>query len=136
MNQKDISDIVILEVVNSFPQLKNTQTVREDYTIDVKLKSIHGKITLWLTTQNSQITIGFNVAEGKFDWHTHIDVLNREKDDRSFKEAINIINSIITDKSIIIYSSILGYFPTDNDEGIYEYKQEDEIIEVYRWSDL
>jgi hypothetical protein len=50
----------------------------------------------------------------------------------------SLIDEIISGKVILIYSSVLGYFPGDAEdmEGKMKYKEPDEIIELRYWRDL
>jgi hypothetical protein len=135
MNQKEFTEYIIPKIIDRFPQFKGLCTTKPNDIIDIDYKSPQGKLILRLTTQAKEVTIGFDSGT-KLDWHVHMNQFGANTPDEELEEAIKRIDNIITDKEIIVYSSVLGYFITDDIEGINKYKEKDEIIETFYWSDL
>ena len=135
MEQKEFTEYIIPKIIDRFPDFKDLCVIQPNDITNINYKSQQAKITLRLSTQDKEITIGFANAT-KFDWHTHISLLGANTPDEELEEAIKLIDRILTDKEIIIHSTVLGYFIADNIDDINKYKQKDEIIEIYYWSDL
>ncbi len=135
MKQKQFTDYVIPKIIDRFPELKNCVVLKSDEIINIDYKSPLGKLTLWLTTQDNEITIGF-ADDTKFGWHTHMNMFGAVNPDEEIDEAIELISNILTDQYKIIHSTVLGYFIGGDTDGENKYKQEDEITESFYWSEL
>jgi hypothetical protein len=135
MEQKEFTDYIIPKIIDRFPQLKNCVQFKPNDIINIDYKSQQGKLTLRLTTQDKEITVGFAI-DSKFGWHTHMNMFGAETPDEEIEEAIMLIDSIFRDQEKIVHSTVLGYFITDDIEDVDKYKQEDEIIETFYWSEL
>ncbi len=135
MEQKEFTNYVTPKIIDRFPQFRGLCTTKSKDIVDIDYKSQRGKLTLWLTTQNKEITIGFT-GDTECDWHTHMSLFGANTPDEEVEEAIKLIDKILTDKEKIVYSTVLGYFIAGDIEGIEKYKQEDEIIKIFYWSDL
>jgi hypothetical protein len=109
--------------------------VKPEGIVDIEYKSPQGLLTLWLTTQNKEITIGFSGNQNLGDFHTHMSLYGANTPDEELKEAVKLIEDIISDRLTIVYSSILGYTLLDLEE-IREYQQANELIGVTSWSKL
>ena len=132
MNQKELSEYVFTKIIKRF---KSLQTFKYDDIVDIEYKSPKGRIILRLTTQENEITLGF--ASGKkLGWHKHMDQFGVNTPDEQLELAFELIEDIIMDKKTIVYSSVKGYFMTDDIEGLEEFKEKDEIIQTFYWSDL
>ncbi|MFD0766625.1 hypothetical protein ACFQZI_17320 [Mucilaginibacter lutimaris] len=64
---------------------------------------------LWITTQDKEITIGFEGKPQLNDWHTRVTSYDLGLIDNDIKDAIKIIENIINDKEEIACSNINGY---------------------------
>ena len=135
MEQKEFTYYVISKIVERFPQFRELCTKKPNDIIDIDYKSNKGKLTFWLTTQDSEITLGFT-GDSDCDWHTHMSLFGANTPDEELEVAIDFIDSIISDKKKIIHSSIEGYFPTDNVEVDFMNNEKGEELQVFKWSDL
>jgi hypothetical protein len=135
MEQKEFTEYIIPKIIDRFPQFKDECTIKHNNIIDIEYKSRKGKLIFWLTTQDKEITVGFK-GDTKCDWHTHMSLFGANIPDKELEEAIKLIDNILTDKEMIVHSTVFGYFITDNINGINKYKQKDEIIKTFYWSDL
>ncbi len=135
MNQKVFTDYVIPKILDRFPQFKGFCINKPNDTVDIDYKSQHKKLTFRLTTQDSEITIGF-ASDTRFDWHTHMNMFGANTPDEEVQVAIKLIDDIISNKQIIAYSTVSGYFITDDLDGLNEDKENGEIFETYYWSEL
>ena len=135
MEQKEFTNYIIPKIIDRFPQFENLCTIKPNDIIDIDYKSPRGKLTFWLTTQDKEITVGFT-GDTECDWHTHMSLFGANTPDEELDEAVQLIDSILNGKEKIIYSTVLGYFITDDIDGVDKYKQENEIIKTFYWSDL
>jgi len=135
MEQKEFTNYIIPKINDRFPQFKDFCTLKSNDIIDIDFKSKNNNLTLWLTTQDKEITLGFT-GDQDCDWHTHMSLFGANTPDEELQVAINLIDNIINDKEQIIHSTELGYFITDDIEGLNKYKQPNEIIKTFYWSEL
>jgi hypothetical protein len=135
MEQKEFTYYIISKIVERFPQFRELCTKKPNDIIDIDYKSNTSKLTFWLTTQDKEITLGFNSDSG-CDWHTHMSLFGANTPDEELEVAVDFIDSILGDRKKVIHSSIVGYFPTDNVEDEFMNKEKDEVLEVFKWSDL
>ncbi|MEP7251401.1 MAG: hypothetical protein ABI683_03450 [Ginsengibacter sp.] len=136
MNQKEFTDYIIPKIIDRFPQFKDLCTVKPNDIIDIDYKSQYGKLTFWLTTQDKEITLGFT-GDNECDWHIHITPYSEDLPDEQLAIAIDFINNILSDKKKIVHSNISGYWVADkNIDEILKEQEENETLEIFKWSDL
>jgi hypothetical protein len=135
MNQKEFTEYTIPKIIARLPFLEDFCTFKPNDIIDIAYKSKKGKLTIWLTTQNAEITIGF-AGDTECDWHTHMSQFGANTPDEGIQAAIKILDSIINNKERIIHSTASGYFITDNVDDVTKDPQACEIIETFYWSEL
>lgn len=135
MDQKEFSGIIIPRLLKRFPQFKEVYVYRSNGVADIEYKSNQGLLTLWITTQVKEITIGFSENDNQFGFHIHMSQFGAKTPDEELKEATILIGDIIGDREMIIYSNILGYMIGDINE-IRKYQQADELIGTTVWSKL
>ncbi len=135
MEQKEFSENIISKIIERFPQFGRSGVFIPNDIVDIDYKSNLGKLIFRVSTQNNEITIGF-AYDTKFDWHMHMSQFGTNTPDEELQVAISLIDKIINDKVKIVHSTLLGYFITDDMDGIYKYQEKDEIIETFYWSEL
>ena len=135
MEQKEFTDYIISKILDRFPQFKDLCIVKPNNIIDIDYKSKKGKLTFWLTTQNKEITLGFT-GDTQCDWHAHMSLFGANTPNEELHVAIDLINDILSDKTKIIHSSIRGFYCIVNISEENEYKEKNEVINVFKWSDL
>lgn len=135
MEQKDFTEYIIPKLSERFPQFSNLCTHKPNDIIDINYKSPRGNVVLVTTTQGKEITVGLE-CDSKFGWHVHMSQFGANLPHEQLEQAINIIDSIITGKEKIVYSSTMGYFVSDDIDNVGKNKAKDEIIKVFYWSEL
>ena len=135
MEQKEFTGYIISRITDRFPQFKNSCTTKANEVVDIDFKSRNGKLTLWLTTQDQEVTIGFT-GDQECDWHTHMSLFNAYTPEEELLTAIDLIENILSDKEVILHSSLSGYFLADNIENVMNQKMKDEVIVTAYWGDL
>ncbi len=71
MNQIQFSKYVLEGLLKRFPKFINHFRLENDI-MTIEYPSKTGLLLLWITTQDEEITIGFDNKEGNCDWHTHM----------------------------------------------------------------
>jgi hypothetical protein len=135
MEQKEFSNFVVPRLLEQFPQFKEVCIYTPNGVVYIAYKSNQGLLTLLISTQDKEITIGFSENENLFGFHTHMSMFGATTPGEEIEEAINLINDIIGDRETIIYSSIEGYMLGDINE-IRKHQQPDELIGTTVWSKL
>lgn len=115
MEQKEYTEYVIPKLLEHFPMFENDITIRPEGITDIDHKSNRGKLVLWITTQDKEITIGLTCDE-KGDWHTHMSLFGANTPDEEIEVAVGIINDIIGDRLLIVNSEEHGYIPYGPEE--------------------
>jgi hypothetical protein len=135
MEQLEFTNYIIPELIKRFPQFEGHLTTKPDNIIDIDFKSNKGNLTLWVTTQDKEITIGFT-GYTECDWHTHMSLFGANTPREELLAAIDLIDSIFTDKRPIAYSNLNGYFLTDSVEEVNIKLDSGEAIQILKWNDL
>ena len=97
MNQKEFTEYTIPKIIARLPSLEDFCTFKPNDIIDIDYKSKKGKLTVWLTTQNIEITIGFT-GDTECDWHAHMSQFGANTPDEGIRAAIELLDNIINNK--------------------------------------
>lgn len=135
MEQKYFTDYIIPKLVDRFPQFAKCCTVKPNDIGDIDYKSPQGKLTLWITTQDKEITVGFT-GMPDCDWHTHMSLFGANTPEEELNAAIHLIHDILNDYEPIIYSNLNGYFLTDDISELGNNLSYNETVQIFRWSEL
>jgi len=136
MNQKEFTNYIIPKLIRRFPQFCEFCTQKPNDIVDIDYKSPNGELTLWVTTQDKEITIGFNSEPPLHDWHIHMSQLNANTPREELEAAVKLLENILTDGEAIVASNIMGHSLIYDINDIENYKEEGEIIRIVYWSDL
>lgn len=107
MEQIEFTNYVISKIVKQLPQFVKVENDTPSY-IDIELSSRKGILTLWVGTEDEQITIGIS-GDASSGWHMHLNTFNNCILDNEIERAIQIISNIINDETKIHYSITSGY---------------------------
>jgi hypothetical protein len=135
LNQNEFSKYILNRLLQRFPQFNNYYKLENDI-MTIEYPSKTGLLILWITTQDNEITIGFDNIEGDCEWHTHMSQYNAYEPEDELREAINLINNILIGNEIIVFNNNLGVFITDNPEETIKNKLEGEILELKKWYEI
>jgi hypothetical protein len=135
MEQKEFTDYIIPKILDRFPRFAEFCINKPGNVIDVEYKSSQGKLTLWITTQDREITAGFT-GDTDCDWHCHMSSLGANKPDEEFESLTELINGILNDQEPIVYSNLHGYSLTEDINEVDKDLDVDEKIRVFKWSEL
>ena len=135
MTQKEFSKYVLDEILKRFPEFVYHVKLENDI-MTIEYPSKLGILNLWITTQDNEITIGFDNKEGTCDWHIHMSQYSAFEPEDELREAINLVNNIIKGKEIIVFKNNKAYKLTKNSKNEVEEKQDDDIIEFKKWDEI
>ncbi len=126
MTQEQFTSYILQGLINTFPQFANCITQKPEDVIDIDYNSNKGNLTLWITTQDKEITIGFE-DNMNTDWHTHMSCFGANMPQEQLEAAIDFIRNILNDTETILFSEELGHHLDDSTE---------DTVRTYKWSEL
>jgi hypothetical protein len=97
--QKRISELMLNQFRLTFPAQIFELKEHADFSIDILIK--RKRITLWVTTYDAEISMGFDNEAGECAWHSHMELLNAFLFEEQIETAIKILQNIFTDKTKI-----------------------------------
>lgn len=134
IEQKQFTEKVVKKLLERFPQFVDHCVQKLSDVVDIEYKSNTGALELYITTQDIEITIGFDGAKKLSDWHIHITTYDESDLDNDIESALDVIDDILSDKSPILHSNLRGYSLHNKDQIVEP--QAEEIIVKKRWSEL
>jgi hypothetical protein len=134
MNQKEYSNYILDKLLKEFPQFIDYYNYKDDVII-IEFPSPAGFVKLWITTQDSELTIGLEGKVPKMDWHTHMSLFSAYEPDE-FREASQLIKNIFGGKEYIVFNSELGYSIAESPNDAIENRKDNEKVEIKKWNDL
>jgi hypothetical protein len=123
MTQIEFTDFALRELLIRFPLFYEHYIYETQEVVKIDCPSKRSLLTLRISTNENELTVGFSAGDSQFGWHIHMDILGAQIPEDKVELAKELIQSIISDKETIIYSSQLGYFISECN-NIEEYKQE------------
>lgn len=136
MTQSEYSALAKDYLFTHHPEFAETIRYKDDGSFDCSVKSRKGHLCLWIATYDTEITIGFEDANGKCDWHTHMSLFNAYEPEEEFSAMTKLLQAILSDEEPIVFSSKNGYTLTDNVDEDLNNKDTDEVLTVNKWSEL
>lgn len=101
MEQNLFSTLIKEFLEANFPKFFPTINFKNDGSFDCSLKSNSKKFSIWISTYNSEITIGIEVPNENSNIHTHISCYEIEDFQSCVLELSQCINNITNDKLIL-----------------------------------
>src|SRR5689334_10495501 len=135
MTQIEFSTLTKTFLAERYPIFLQTIAYKDDDSFDCSLKSITGKLSIWIATYNREITVGFDNSENICDWHTHMSLFGANELNEELIAMSQLLDSILSGKEPIIFSSKTGFTLTNDLESEIRDKDEDEIIIIYKWNE-
>lgn len=134
IEQKQFTEKVVKKLLERLPQFEDHCVQKLGDIVDIEYKSNTGELALYITTQDIEITIGFEDTKKLSDWHVHITTYDETDLDNDIESALDLIDYILADKWPISYSNLRGYSLHNKDQIIEP--QTEEIIVKKWWSEL
>jgi hypothetical protein len=136
MTQSKFSALASDYILAYHPDFGATFQYKDDGSFDCSIKSKKRHLTIWIATYDNEITIGFEDVNAKCDWHTHMRLFDAHGYEEEFLAMTKLLKAILSDEEPILFSSKNGYTLTDNIEEDFASKDRDEVLTVYKWSEL
>ncbi|RNI27890.1 hypothetical protein EFA69_17510 [Rufibacter immobilis] len=136
MEQKEFTDFVISKLLLSFPDFGKHIRIKDDNTADIEYPSERGKLKLFISTRNKELTVGFSAGQSQFGWHVHMDMYGAETPEEMAETAVMLLKEILNDKKRIVFTSYLGYFLTEDEDELEGFIYDGEKLKLYNWSEL
>jgi hypothetical protein len=136
MNQFEFSELAEAYFAQNHPFLLHDIKSFEDGSFESTCETPNEKLTLWLSTANREITIGFEDTEGKSDFHTHMSLFGAIEPYEQLHALSELLNSILNNIEVIVHSSISGFSLTVDFERDLRDKLSEETLVVYKWDEL
>ena len=136
MTQSEYSSLAKDYIISNHPLFAETLQFRDDDSFHCSIKSENRHLSIWIATYDSEITVGFEDAHGNCDWHTHMSLYGAYEPDEEFASLSKLLQTILSGAEPIIFSSKNGYTLTNDVEEDLKNKDSDEVMIVYRWSEL
>jgi hypothetical protein len=125
--QKEFSEYVLNGLIASFPKFNDYYRFETDVLI-IEYPSIKGNLILWISSQNNELTIGFD-QNNQCIWHTHMSQFGAYEPEDELKELIKFTKRIFEGEEKIVFDLTDGIYVTDSE--IPENK-----LEVKEWKEL
>jgi len=137
MTQQAFTDYIFAALIKRFPAFQLAEMSAATSIQEIHCRSKQEKITLWLSTADKEITLGF-AGDTSNDWHTHMNLSGAQTPEAELEAAIRYIEAIVENKQMIIHSTVYGYFPGDAEDlaNSQKHRQEQEHIQTFYWKDL
>jgi hypothetical protein len=134
MNQITFSNIVRDYLAKEYPTFLKNITYHDDGSFDCTLQNSNGEFSVWIATENSEITLGLQAPDGTSNCHTHM----RFYDEESYEQLEtmkNYFEKIFSNKLLFMHSSLSGYTWTENVEQELKKKKKNESIQFFKWKE-
>lgn len=137
ISQQEFSSHVKNYIEEKFPNYFSNYNFQDDFSFDCIAKSKGGKLAIWISTYNLEITVGFEENDGNSDSHWHLGNPMNKGLPELMEIMYHEITDIITDKAWLV--------PSDDSRGYDVYKETERIpieeyknieFKTYKWSDF
>ncbi len=136
MTQAEFSAIAKKYIIEEYPALLNNIIYKEDDSFDCEITSNKDLLIIWVTTSDTEITLGFKDPENKSTWHTHMSLFGAKEPIEELNAMSQLLNAILSNNEPVIFSSKNGFYLSDEpDEEIRQKESSEEII-IFKWNQL
>lgn len=136
MKQSEFSALANDYILTHHPEFSETILYKDDGSFDCSITSVKGHLSIWIATYDAEITVGFEDANGKCDWHTHMSLFNANEPEEEFAAMTKLLRTILSDEEPIVFSSKNGYTLSDDVEEDLKNIDADEVMDLRKWSEL
>lgn len=131
LNQQEYSDYILKGFRVNFPEFLDCYRFETDVLI-VEYPSLKNSLTLWISTQDIELTVGFDQS-GQCVWHTHMSLFGAYEPEDELREAVKFIKGIFAGNQKIVSNSKNEIYMTDTPEEIDETEND---VELRTWKDF
>ena len=109
MEQKEFSKLIMEFLELNYSEFIPTIKYQDDESFECDLKSESRIFSIWISTHNTEITIGIEDPNGETNIHTHISCYEFEDFKSCVAEVTSFIENIKSDK-LILYQDEYGEY--------------------------
>ncbi len=131
LNQQEYSEYIFKDFQDNFPEFLDCYRFETDELI-VEYPSHNESLTLWISTQDCELTVGFDQT-GQCVWHTHMSLFGAYEPEDELREAVKFIKGIFAGTQKIVSNSKNEIYVTDTPEEIDETENQ---VEIRTWNDF
>ena len=134
-SQIEFSEFVKVGLLQEFPNFKDFIRYNEDILI-IEIPSEKKFATFWITTQDNEITIGFDNKNGECSWHTHMSLYGAYEPTDELKTVINLIKGIFSGLEILVIDSNSVINLTRNPQNDIKDYGKNRTLEFRNWNEI
>ena len=131
LNQQEYSDHIQRNLQQIFPEFSDYCRFETDVYI-VEYPSPKKDLVLWISTQDYEITVGFD-KDGECVWHTHMSLFGAYEPESELNAMVKYIKGIFEGREIIVTNSKNEIYVTDTPE---ETTEPDNKVKLKQWKDF
>jgi len=135
LNQKEFSDFIKNGLLQEFPYFSDYLKTKNDI-ITIEYLSPKKTSIFWITTQDLEITIGFDDCDGNCTWHTHMSLYNAYEPKDELTTSIEVIKNIFSGIEILVCESDSVIYLTKNPEEEIKSNEDNRILEFKKWTEI
>ena len=131
LDQEEYSDYIQRNLEQIFPEFLDYYRFEKDVYI-VEYPSPKKDLVLWISTQDYEITVGFDI-DGECVWHTHMSLFGAYEPESELNAMVKYIKGIFEGREIIVTNSENKIYVTDTPE---ETTESDDKVILKQWKDF
>ena len=131
LDQQEYSDYIQRNLEQIFPEFSDYCRFEKDVYI-VEYPSPKKDLVLWVSTQDYEITVGFD-KDGECVWHTHMSLFGAYEPESELNAMVKYIKGIFEGREIIVTNSENKIYVTDTPE---ETTESDNKVILKQWKDF
>lgn len=131
LNQQEYSNYIRRNLQQVFPEFSHYCRFEADVYI-VEYPSPEKELVLWISTQDHEITVGFDKEE-ECVWHTHMSLFGAYEPESELNAMVKYIKGIFEGRERIVTNSRNEIYVTDTPEETIE---SDNFVILKKWKDF
>lgn len=118
---------------NNFPEFLLNPEEYENGSFRCETESPAKQFSIWITSENSEVTAGLASPDGNAHCHTHFTPFETSDIDGVFQDLADFIEEVRCNRVLFFHSSRRGYSWTDDVEITLSKKKAGESITFFAW---
>lgn len=135
LNQKEYSEFIKNGLLNQFPQFADFIKFENDI-ITIEYPSPNGLFEFWITTQDIEVTVGFDDKDGNCSWHTHMSQYGAYEAMDELKASVNLIANIFNEREILVLEDNVVVYLTQNPEDEVKNNKNGKVLGFKKWNEI
>ncbi|GET25387.1 hypothetical protein [Prolixibacter sp. NT017] len=135
LSQQEYSDIIKTGLLTRFPEFKRFVRYVDDVLI-IEIPSPMKTQLFWISTQDMEITIGFDNANGDCSWHTHMSLYGAYEIDDELRTLIHLLTDIFEGNELLVLEDNEVIYLTKNPEDELKNNEDNKILDFKKWNEI